>query len=136
MSFIKFDQLAYASNSPIPLLLTFRGTDVQALDLLVSAPRLHLLRTVTIGSEAAEEDGPRRSNNTFVTGVAKGVFWPHEARTEEGAGDPGIRMLRGEVFVPKEAKQSFAFPRFACRVRPLFRLLAFRPRIKQGCRRT
>lgn len=111
--------LAYASNSPIPLLLTLRGTDVQALDLLVSAPRLHLLRTVTIGSEAAAEAGLRRSNNTFVTGVAKGVFWPHEARAEGeanvGAGDPGVRMLRGEVFIPKGAKQSFAFPRFACR---------------------
>jgi hypothetical protein len=132
----RLDQLAYASNSPIPLLLTLRGTDVQALDLLVSAPRLHLLRTVTIGSEAAAEAGLRRSNNTFVTGVAKGVFWPHEARAEGeanvGAGDPGVRMLRGEVFIPKGAKQSFAFPRFACRVRLLFLLWRSRPRIKQG----
>lgn len=93
---------------------------MQALDLLASAPRLYLLRTITIGSEAAEERGLRRSNNTFVTGVAKGVFWPHEERAEEGAGDPGVRILRGEVFIPKEAKQSFVFPRFACRVRPLF----------------
>jgi hypothetical protein len=132
-----FDQLTYASNSPIPLLLTLRGTDVQALDLLVSAPRLHLLRTVSIGSEAAEEAGLRRSNNTFVSNVAKGVFWPHEARAEEeanvGAGDPGVRMLRGEVFIPKAAKQSFAFPRFACRVRPLCLIWRSRPRIKQGC---
>jgi len=110
--------LVYASNSPIPLLLTLRGTDVQALDLLVTAPRLHLLRTLVIGSEAAEETGLRRSNNTFVSSVTKGVFWPHEARAEEGnvwAGGPSVRVLRGEVFIPKGTKQSFVFPRFACR---------------------
>ncbi|KAI9439829.1 hypothetical protein H4582DRAFT_2215878 [Lactarius indigo] len=116
--------LTYASNSPVPLLLTLRGTDVQALDLFVTAPCLHLLRTVAIGSEAAEETGPRRSNNTFVSSVAKGVFWPHEAGTGAGAevgsgmgatGDPGVRALRGELFIPKGTKQSFAFPRFACR---------------------
>ena len=99
---------------------------MQALDLLVSAPRLYLLRTLAIGSEAAEEAGLRRSNNTFVSSVAKGVFWTHEAGTEVGpgsdptvvgvAGDSGVRALRGELFIPKGTKQSFAFPRFACRV--------------------
>ncbi|KAH9063997.1 hypothetical protein EDB87DRAFT_1557455 [Lactarius vividus] len=101
----------YASNSPVPLLLTLHGTDIQALDLFVSSPCLHLLRTVAIGSEAAEEAGLRRSNNTFVSNVAKGVFWPHE----EAIGDPGVRALRGELFIPKGTKQSFTFPRIACR---------------------
>lgn len=119
----------HASNSPVPLLLTLRGTDVQALDLFASAPRLHLLRTIAIGSEAAEEAGLRRSNNTFVSSVAKGVFWPHEAGAGAGAKveqsgketivgkeeDPGVRVLRGELFIPKGTKQSFAFPRIACR---------------------
>ncbi|KAH9052919.1 hypothetical protein EDB83DRAFT_2542899 [Lactarius deliciosus] len=114
--------LTYASNSPVPLLLTLRGTDVQALDLFVGSSCLHLLRTVAIGSEAAEEAGLRRSNNTFVSSVAKGVFWPHEVGAgakvgsgKEATGDPGIRALRGELFIPKGTKQSFAFPRLACR---------------------
>ncbi|KAI0303667.1 hypothetical protein B0F90DRAFT_1892715 [Multifurca ochricompacta] len=108
----------YASNSPIPLLLTLRGTDVQALDLFATGTNLHLLRTVAIGSEAAKETGVRRSNNTFVSSVAKGVFWPHEAGAAaeiSGTGDSGVRELRGELFVPKGSKQSFSFPRFACR---------------------
>jgi hypothetical protein len=41
-----------------------RGTDVQALDLFVNAPDLRLSRTVAIGSEAVDENGVRRSNNT------------------------------------------------------------------------
>jgi hypothetical protein len=79
---------------------------VQALDLLVSAPRLHLLRTVAIGSEAAEEAGLRRSNNTFVSSVAKGVFWPHEARAEVAR--EGANVGRGtQVFGCCEEKCSF-----------------------------
>jgi hypothetical protein len=111
---------------------------VQALDLFAGAPNLQLLRTVTIGSEAADEHGVRRSNNTFVLCVARAVFWPHEAGsaaanefgrdvlaeettgTETESGDPGVRVLRGELFVPKGSKRSFAFPRFACRVRDFF----------------
>jgi hypothetical protein len=82
----------------------------------------------------------RRSNNTFVVGVARGVFWPHEAGTAithesesesesgrdrrepvviaggTGDSDSGVRALKGELFVPRGSKPSFAFPRFACRV--------------------
>jgi len=112
--------------------------DVQALDLFVTALRLHLLRTFAIGS-AAEEGGLRRSNNTFVTSVAKGVFWPHEAGDGAGAevgsgkegivgtGDPGVRALRGELFIPKGTKQSFAFPRCACRVSSFLSTSTSRP---------
>ena len=101
---------------------------MQALDLLVSASRLHLLRTVAIGAEATDEAGLRRSNDTFVSSIVAGVFWPYdtpsaeigsgrrEANVGAAAGDPGVRVLRGEVFIPKDVKQSFAFPRFACRV--------------------
>jgi len=122
------------------VLLTLRATDVQALDLFASAPNMQLLRTVAIGSEAFEEHGVRRSNNTFVVGVARGVFWPHEAGTAithesesesesgrdrrepvviaagTGDSDSGVRALKGELFVPRGSKPSFAFPRFACRV--------------------
>ncbi|KAI0255041.1 hypothetical protein BJV78DRAFT_1279651 [Lactifluus subvellereus] len=117
----------YASNSPIPLLLTLRGTDVVALDLFARSPNLHLLRTVAFGSESAAERGVRRwSNNTIVSSVAKGVFWPHEAgaAAEFGQhaitreGDRGVRVLQGELFVPKGSKPSFTFPWFACRVNP------------------
>jgi hypothetical protein len=97
-----------------------------ALDLLARTPNLHLLRTVAIGSETAAERGLWRChrNNTIVSSVAKGVFWPHEAgaAAEFGQhaiaseGDRGVRVLRGELFVPKGSKQSFTFPGFACRV--------------------
>ena len=107
-----------------------------------SAPNLCLLRTIALGSEAVDESGVRRSNNTFVSNVASAVFWSQESDTAtnesrrdtdtdtdtdmdmdtdanagvETAGDPGVRTLRGELFVPKGSKQSFTFPRFACSV--------------------
>jgi len=32
-----------------------------------------------------------------------------------GDSDSGVRALKGELFVPRGSKPSFAFPRFACR---------------------
>jgi hypothetical protein len=137
-------QLTYASNSHVPLLLTLRGTDVTTLDTLAGAPNVHLLRTIAIGSRAAEESGERRSTNTFVSSVARAMFWPHEAgaaasewgrgtdtATEEVAiaGDCEVRALRGELYVPRGSKQSFAFPRFACSVRELLFFILFLPRV-------
>lgn len=104
--------------------------------MLSSAPNMCLLRTIALGSEAADESGARRSNNTFVSNVASAVFWPHESDTgtaanglkrdtdmdtDDDAGvatadDPGVRTIQGELFVPKGSKQSFTFPRFACSV--------------------
>lgn len=118
-------QFTFASNSPIPLFLTLHGTDTTALDMLASAPNVRLLRTIAIGSGAAEERGARRSNNTFVSSVASAAFWSHDDADAApnglgaAAGDvsgPGTRTLRGELFVPKGSKQSFTFPRFACSV--------------------
>jgi hypothetical protein len=111
------------------LLLTLHGTDALALDLFARAPNLQLLRTITIGSEAAvdSERKGRRSNNTFVTSITKATFWPHEGgagaefgrRTDE---QQTVRALRGEVFVPTGSRLSFTFPRFTCMVKkfPLF----------------
>ena len=122
-------QFTFASNSPIPLFLTLHGTDTTALDMLASAPNVCLLRTIAIGSGAAEERGARRSNNTFVSSVASAVFWSHDdaGAAPNGLGaaagdvsDTGTRTLRGELFVPKGSKQSFTFPRFACSVSGIF----------------
>jgi hypothetical protein len=128
------NQFTFAINSPIPLFLTLHGIDSQALDLFSSAPNLCLLRTVVLGSQAADEYGARRSNNTFVSSVASAVFWSDDTDTAPNglksdtdtdsgaatatatAGDPGKRTLRGELFVPKGSKQSFTFPRFSCSV--------------------
>jgi len=96
--------------------------------MFASAPNLCLLRNIAIGSEAAEERGVRRSNNTFLSRVASAVFWRHNtgatsdrfkrnADADAGVatmGDTGTRTLRGELFVPKGSKQTFTFPRFAC----------------------
>ena len=98
-----------------------------ALDMFASAPNLCLLRTIAIGSEAVEERGSRRSNNTFVSSVASAVFWPHDTgaspdrlerdtAAEVATGNPDTRTLRGELYVPKGSKQSFTFPRFDCSV--------------------
>jgi len=102
--------------------------------MVASAPNLCLLRTIAIGSEAAEERGARRSSNMFLSSVASAVFWRHnigatsdrfKRDTDADAGvatacDPGTRTLRGELFVPKGSKQSFTFPRFACSVSLIF----------------
>ncbi|KAI0067293.1 hypothetical protein BV25DRAFT_1795158 [Artomyces pyxidatus] len=108
------DQLTYASNSPMPLSLTLRGTDAQALDLLAKAPAVYLRRVVAIGSEATDESVARRSNNTFISTVAKAVFWADQTA---GAGEEGAptlaKTLQGELFVPKGMKPTFSFPRFA-----------------------
>ena len=98
--------------------------------MVASAPNLCLLRTIAVGSEAAEKRGTRRSNNTFLSRVASAVFWPHSTGTTSNefkrdpdadagvttACDPGTRILQGELFVPFGTKQSFTFPRFACSV--------------------
>jgi len=84
-----YAQFTYLNNSAVPLLLTLRGTDVQALDLFANAPALQLLRTVVIGSEAVDENGVRRSNNT-VRLLA--------ARRAAASCDPGVRVLRGGLF--------------------------------------
>jgi hypothetical protein len=73
-------QLPNASSAPVPLLLTLRGTDVTALDILADAPNVYLLRAFAIGSQTTEECGERQSSgNTFVSSVARGVFWLHKA---------------------------------------------------------
>ncbi|KAA1477188.1 hypothetical protein DENSPDRAFT_808294 [Dentipellis sp. KUC8613] len=100
----------YALNSPIPLHLTLRSTDTQALDLLSSpgAPLVQLTRTVALGSDATDERAARRSNNTFTAAVGRAVFWPEEQQPAGGM----ERRLRGELHVRQGTKPSFAFPRF------------------------
>lgn len=114
-----------------------------------SAPNLCLLRTIALGSQAADEySGARRSNNTFVSNVASAVFWLHNTGTPPDglvrdtdtdpdpgmatAGDPGVRTLQGELFVPKGSKPSFAFPRFACSVSLSYYFLALPCKIRLG----
>ena len=86
--------------------------DMQAPDLFASAPNLQLRRTVAIGSEALEEGGVRRSNDTIVCrGRHKGRIlaarsWRRE-RHEAGTGDPWVRVLRGKLLIPKVFKQPF-----------------------------
>ncbi|THH15557.1 hypothetical protein EW146_g4933 [Bondarzewia mesenterica] len=110
----------YASNSPIPLLLTLKSADTQALDLLASKPSLELVRTVALGSGATDDAGPRRSNNTFTGTVARAVFFPQDNDSEMDE-----RVLQGELHVPKGLKPSFTFPRLSLR----YTLSFFPPRV-------
>ncbi|KAI0052249.1 hypothetical protein FA95DRAFT_1483827 [Auriscalpium vulgare] len=111
--------LSCASNSPLPLLMTLRGTDAQALDLLAAAPHVQLQRVVAIGSDATDESVARRSNNTFIAVLAKAAFWPDEAMAEankkNGSGASGIKVMQGELYLPKGIKPTFSFPRLSVR---------------------
>ncbi|KAI0326428.1 hypothetical protein GY45DRAFT_1285553 [Cubamyces sp. BRFM 1775] len=106
--------LTYALGSPIPIVLTLRGSDEQALDLLAtpSAVRLHLIRLRLVGSHAVQDDpAAGRSNNVFRDSVGTAFFWP----SDEGAPQPGARVLQGELEVKKGLKLGFVFPRFSLR---------------------
>ncbi|KAJ7761956.1 hypothetical protein DFH07DRAFT_956974 [Mycena maculata] len=105
--------LAYSIGSPIPLILTLKSEDTQALDTLSNptAIKLHLVRSMALGADAMEDRAERKSNTFFVTGVAQAYFWP----SNEGAPEPGIRIMRGELEVKKALKPSFLFPRFSVR---------------------
>jgi len=109
-------QLCYPIGSPLPLIITFTGTDSQALDLLSvpSSIQLHLVRSIATGSDAAAEDVIRRSNNFFLESVGQAFFWP----SSEGAPEAGSRSLQGELEVKKTLKPGFLFPRFSIRVSP------------------
>jgi hypothetical protein len=88
--------------------------DKQALDLLSSPTsiRVHLVRSLALGSDAAIDGATRRSNNFFQEPVARAVFWP----SLEGAPEHGERVLQGELIIKKNLKPSFLFPRFCVRV--------------------
>lgn len=93
-------------------MMTFTSTDSQALDILAthSAIRLFLVRSMATGSDAADENGDRRSNNFFKEGVTQAFFWP------SGEGVEGTRTLKGEMDLKPSLKPSFDFPRLTIRV--------------------
>ncbi|KAJ7707531.1 hypothetical protein B0H17DRAFT_1032986 [Mycena rosella] len=105
--------LSYTIGSPIPLILTLKSEDDHALDTLANpkAIKLHLVRSVALGSDAMEERTDRRSNTFFIAGAGQAYFWA----STEGAHEPGIRTMRGELDVKKTVKPSFLFPRFSVR---------------------
>ncbi|KAJ6531969.1 hypothetical protein B0H19DRAFT_463033 [Mycena capillaripes] len=107
--------LSFVTGSPIPLILTLKSDDEQALDTLTNtqAIKLYLVRSIALGSDAMEErpSADRRSNNFFQSGTGQGYFWP----STEGAKELSIRTLRGELEVKKVVKPSFHFPRFTVR---------------------
>ncbi|KAJ7227371.1 hypothetical protein GGX14DRAFT_419298 [Mycena pura] len=105
--------LAYTAGSPMPLFLTLKSSNEQALDTLsdTKAIKLFLVRSIALGSDSMEERADRRSNTVFPSGAGQAYFWP----SAEGAREPGKRILRGELEVKKSAKPSFLFPRFSIR---------------------
>ncbi|KAJ7104002.1 hypothetical protein B0H15DRAFT_942036 [Mycena belliarum] len=105
--------LCYTIGSPIPLVLTLKSEDNHALDTLATtqAIKLYLVRSVALGSSAMDEDAERMSNSFFLSGAGQATFWP----STEGAPEPGIRTLRGELDVKKTVKPNFLFPRFSIR---------------------
>ncbi|KAJ7094274.1 hypothetical protein C8R44DRAFT_645459, partial [Mycena epipterygia] len=105
--------LSFTIGSSIPLTLTLKSDDIHALDVLANtkATRLHLVRSIALGSDAMEERAERKSKSFFVTGVGQAFFWP----STEGAPEAGKRTMTGELEVKKHLKPSFLFPRFSVR---------------------
>ena len=97
--------------------MTIKCADEQALDLLSkpSAARVQLARVRLVGSHATQDDiDSGRSNNSFAERFGGAFFWA----SSEGATEPGIRVLSGELEVKKSLKLGFVFPRFSVRVSP------------------
>ncbi|RDX57135.1 hypothetical protein OH76DRAFT_1424761 [Lentinus brumalis] len=114
--------LIFPLGSPIPLTLSLKGNDEQALDLLAtpSAIRVILSRFRLVGSHATSDDiDGGRSNNSFTDICGSAYFWP----SAEGAPEPGTRVLQGELEVKKSLKVGFVFSRFS--VRYVLALLQF-----------
>ncbi|KAJ6507966.1 hypothetical protein C8R47DRAFT_1100150 [Mycena vitilis] len=107
--------LSFTIGSPIPLIMTLKSTDDHALDTLANskAIKLHLVRSIALGSDAMEEraSSDRRSTNFFLSGAGQAYFWP----SAEGAKEPGTRTMSGELEVKKGIKPTFRFPRFTVR---------------------
>ncbi|KAF5391540.1 hypothetical protein D9757_002499 [Collybiopsis confluens] len=102
--------LAFPLRSPIPLFLTVRSKDQQALDIISSptAIRVFLVRSLANGSDAIDDAAVRRSNNFFTESVGQAVFWPTSR-------DANSRTLQGELEVRHGVKPTFVFPRLAIR---------------------
>lgn len=94
--------------------MTIKSSDPQALELFSeqTSPLLVLTRVIAIGSDATDDNAPRRSNNTFSEQQMRAYWWPSEEEAYEGA-----RVLKGEIDVRTATKPSFKFPRFTVRVR-------------------
>ncbi|KAJ7031298.1 hypothetical protein C8F04DRAFT_1110697 [Mycena alexandri] len=106
--------LAFTIGSPIPLILTLKSENQQALDTLAvpNAVKLYLVRSIAMGSDAMQDDVvDRRSNSFFESNGGQAYFWP----SNEGAQEPGKRVLRGELEVKRQTKPSFLFPRLTIR---------------------
>ncbi|KZV63883.1 hypothetical protein PENSPDRAFT_656964 [Peniophora sp. CONT] len=110
------EPMSYASNSPLPVFLTLKSTDKQALDLLSTAPDVRLVRTLALGGTSTE----RRSNNTFLNPIARASLWPREKESGELE-----RVLQGEVSIPSGVKQSFV----ANKVALYYDILLMQPKI-------
>ena len=85
------------------------------MDLLAkpSAARVQLARVRLVGSHATQDDVTSgRSNNSFQERFGGAIFWP----SNEGAPQPGVRVLQGELEVKRSLRLDFVFPRFSLRV--------------------
>ena len=66
-----------------------------------------------VGSHATQDDiDSGRSNNSFAERFGDAHFWP----AQEGAPEPGVRKLNGELEIKRSLKLGFVFPRFSVRV--------------------
>ncbi|KAL1740179.1 hypothetical protein HDZ31DRAFT_85558 [Schizophyllum fasciatum] len=91
--------LAYTRGTALPVALTLRSPDAQALDLLAvpSAIRLRLRRRVRYWAPPASR--PREvAWSEALTDLASATWWPGAAPTN----GRGIRHLAGEVLLPRD----------------------------------
>ncbi|KAG5636658.1 hypothetical protein H0H81_007277 [Sphagnurus paluster] len=102
-------KLCYAARSPLPLYLTLKSENIQALDTLCSpdAVQLHLLRSLGWGLDATQLTTKSRGKKFAISPVSRATFWPREP----GEQQPHERKLEGEIELSNALKPSFFFPR-------------------------
>jgi hypothetical protein len=117
--------MVYALNSPIPLWITIKSTDTQALDLLgvPSALAIRLRRSLAVGDDAVDDTREERPDGTtFGQDSGGAAIWPLQngpTSTDTPPADANLanqRVLEGEIYVSPSLKPSFVFPRVSVRV--------------------
>ena len=101
-------QLSFAANTCIPLHVSLKAADPQAMDLLTRDSILvQLVRTLNI-----QDFTPTRRSMTFHDVMGEGVFWPAPGHRAS----PGEKCFFGEIPLRKKLTSSFDFSKLSVNV--------------------
>lgn len=108
--------MSYTLGDYVPFILTFEGSNKQAVDLLSTATsfRVALIKTATVGAEVSKKTG--RKLNEKRDAVAKSVTWSPlsddsaQADLPAKGGGQYTKTLHGEIRIPGDLPLAFEFP--------------------------